>query len=139
MWPSHHRIVVYLICQRYKFISKSQPRYHDIAELRGVFDMSKIQIYKQITTTPNDILKMYEVYLICQRYKFISKSQHIAATSESGDGVFDMSKIQIYKQITTVSSYVKVWFEVYLICQRYKFISKSQRLTENKVLVDRCI
>ena len=66
---------VYLICQRYKFISKSQLTGTNLYTVVGVFDMSKIQIYKQITTHLSRQLKLGMVYLICQRYKFISKSQ----------------------------------------------------------------
>ena len=40
-----------------------------------MFDMSKIQIQKQITTQSNEKSKPFEVCLICQRYKFKSKSQ----------------------------------------------------------------
>ena len=46
--------------------------------MAGVFDMSKIQIYKQITTHDQRAADQEPVYLICQRYKFISKSQHTA-------------------------------------------------------------
>ena len=41
------------------------------------------------------------VCLICQRYKFKSKSQHKSKNNPTYLGVFDMSKIQIQKQITT--------------------------------------
>ena len=42
---------------------------------RGVFDISKIQIQKQITTNGVELFDLYAVYLIFQRYKFKSKSQ----------------------------------------------------------------
>ena len=42
----------------------------------GVFDMSKIQIQKQITTAHCFLFYGGAVCLICQRYKFKSKSQH---------------------------------------------------------------
>ena len=41
---------VYLIFQRYKFKSKSQPNLNLRAPAAGVFNISKIQIQKQITT-----------------------------------------------------------------------------------------
>ena len=143
---------VCLICQRYKFKSKSQRTHHDVERAErcvwyvkdtnskanhnhgrgikrqqwGVFDMSKIQIQKQITTIwramrsclwcvwyvkdtnskanhnatlDNEIHR--RVCLICQRYKFKSKSQLTHRLTLWRIGVFDMSKIQIQKQITT--------------------------------------
>ena len=119
---------VYLICQRYKFISKSQLVPLQVLLTVGVFDMSKIQIYKQITTYLLLVKFLLLVYLICQRYKFISKSQHRSFGGDQNSGVFDMSKIQIYKQITTYFAQLLSKPVVYLICQRYKFISKSQRI-----------
>ena len=72
--------------------------------------MSKIQIQKQITTAASTSLFGKEVCLICQRYKFKSKSQHTVLCSiakdislqchqEDGDGDFaaegqeDMARI----------------------------------------------
>ena len=131
--------LVYLICQRYKFISKSQ-RYRPRGSLVwGVFDMSKIQIYKQITTQFAWFVHISVVYLICQRYKFISKSQLFAVQLKTKTGVFDMSKIQIYKQITTTAQAQYIFKPVYLICQRYKFISKSQLSVCVPILGKGCI
>ena len=149
----------------------------DIPDITGVFDISKIQIQKQITTDPRTYWKKHLVYLIFQRYKFKSKSQHVYlweqvrkwciwyfkdtnSKANHNDrhtrhieltGVFDISKIQIQKQITTYMLVVVllmgcIWYfkdtnskanhnydarkgfisPVYLIFQRYKFKSKSQ-------------
>ncbi len=68
---------------------------------RVVFDMSKIQIQKQITTQMALLTKFHQLYLICQRYKFKSKLQRLKIPTEHVTVVFDMSKIQIQKQITT--------------------------------------
>ena len=99
-----------LICQRYKFKSKSQlsrqcwvyrqrcvwyvkdtnsKANHNLgicncSRWAGVFDMSKIQIQKQITTA---LSLPYKAFI----------------------GVFDMSKIQIQKQITTGMVTVRSW------------------------------
>ncbi len=35
------------------------------------------------------------LYLICQRYKFESESQHLGLEGMEGKAVFNMSKIQI--------------------------------------------
>ena len=68
---------------------------------RGVFDISKIQIQKQITTGFTEEQTRQAVYLIFQRYKFKSKSQLLTLALLMALGVFDISKIQIQKQITT--------------------------------------
>ena len=120
--------LLYLICQRYKFESESQHRRHSTWNTEAVFNMSKIQIWKRITTIPQFGLPSSPLYLICQRYKFESESQPLHGTMFLAMAVFNMSKIQIWKRITTSS---KVTFSVptlYLICQRYKFESESQRL-----------
>ena len=67
--------MVYLIFQRYKFKSKSQHSWLRRFARLGVFDISKIQIQKQITTEAFQGIDLSEVYLIFQRYKFKSKSQ----------------------------------------------------------------
>jgi hypothetical protein len=74
----------------------------------GVFDISKIQIQKQITTQSSALTTSATVYLIFQRYKFKSKSQLVTLGNRKVNGVFDISKIQIQKQITTLSSCAKV-------------------------------
>ena len=125
---------VCLIFQRYKFKSKSQQKKADYKKHGGVFDISKIQIQKQITTALNCCQWLYLVCLIFQRYKFKSKSQHYRSSCMRGDGcvwyfkdtnskanhnynsifgnapagVFDISKIQIQKQITTIHFAVKI-------------------------------
>ena len=118
---------VCLMCQRYKFKSKSQREVLEkLDELRcvwcvkdtnskanhnaplptlqfrgGVFDVSKIQIQKQITTYAKWPFRNSKVCLMCQRYKFKSKSQRQVLNTVRPIGVFDVSKIQIQKQITT--------------------------------------
>ena len=130
------------------------------------------------------------VYLIFQRYKFKSKSQPLRIWNPTGlrciwyfkdtnskanhnhvtirclriIGVFDISKIQIQKQITTTSLLSKnnigcIWYfkdtnskanhnlrkpkrnarRVYLIFQRYKFKSKSQLMSVRFSFATWCI
>ena len=178
---SYHAIcnsMLYLICQRYKFESESQPptklnppsssciyyvkdtnlkANHNFFSLlfnlfSAVFNMSKIQIWKRITTahgrdyifrqlylicqrykfesesqrsTPQ-ILFGQKLYLICQRYKFESESQLFAFPKHIKSAVFNMSKIQIWKRITTPVLDSVRRQKLYLICQRYKFESESQ-------------
>ena len=144
--------LLYLICQRYKFESESQPIREQQLQYIAVFNMSKIQIWKRITTGQKHavlrpelylICQRYKfesesqpalplvrsrslLYLICQRYKFESESQHPYVLYVTYDAVFNMSKIQIWKRITTPGFRSSSKRELYLICQRYKFESESQ-------------
>ena len=156
---------VYLIFQRYKFKSKSQLDGNLSYIRKGVFDISKIQIQKQITTMSYTIIGIVKVYLIFQRYKFKSKSQpwdtmqtviqwciwYFKDTNSKANhnikeqlnlkpkGVFDISKIQIQKQITTAYRTPFASNPVYLIFQRYKFKSKSQLINLIINSFNRCI
>ena len=119
-------LLLYLICQRYKFESESQPSPAISLNLLAVFNMSKIQIWKRITTAVSLSIVAMTLYLICQRYKFESESQQPEDTRPWKNAVFNMSKIQIWKRITTVAAPVRFHQVLYLICQRYKFESESQ-------------
>ena len=92
----------------------------------AVFNMSKIQIWKRITTIVGCVRVWHLLYLICQRYKFESESQLALNCSSLWQAVFNMSKIQIWKRITTGRHVVRFPALLYLICQRYKFESESQ-------------
>ena len=56
-----------------------------IARDEAVFNMSKIQIWKRITTLIMFGIKSLMLYLICQRYKFESESQHEEAMKLSSE------------------------------------------------------
>ena len=130
---------LYLICQRYKFESESQPYSFSLQSYCAVFNMSKIQIWKRITTPLLGYQIQVVLYLICQRYKFESESQRSPLTSTWNRAVFNMSKIQIWKRITTCDFIVYNPFELYLICQRYKFESESQLPGMNPISPKGCI
>ena len=122
---------LYLICQRYKFESESQPLLLIYPLSYAVFNMSKIQIWKRITTTQTATQHAKQLYLICQRYKFESESQLGCFYTWLWCAVFNMSKIQIWKRITTPLHRYSGKRRLYLICQRYKFESDSQRWGAN--------
>ena len=123
---SRRFLLLYLICQRYKFESESQ-LFHVIQDFKlAVFNMSKIQIWKRITTSSVSTSAGMLLYLICQRYKFESESQRPICYEATRKAVFNMSKIQIWKRITTQYGIVPIRYSLYLICQRYKFESESQ-------------
>ena len=130
---------LYLICQRYKFESESQLFLFSPVITRAVFNMSKIQIWKRITTLRVSWRRRLWLYLICQRYKFESESQHVAGAAHRVEAVFNMSKIQIWKRITTVLAWQRGMEMLYLICQRYKFESESQRLCSSPLIRAGCI
>ena len=114
--------------------------------------MSKIQFWKQITTLSTRDEFRGSLFSICQRYNFESKSQrdgkwhckddccfrYVKDTilkanhnyrewyQSVKDAVFDMSKIQFWKQITTTEHSVILMLSLFSICQRYNFESKSQ-------------
>ena len=89
--------------------------------------MSKIQFWKQFTTLCWDKEKRSALYSICQRYNFESNLQRGDANGEFLDTVFDMSKIQFWKQFTTPAAIFKATLSLYSICQRYNFESNLQR------------
>ena len=117
---------LYLICQRYKLESESQLSVDFIILLLAVFNMSKIQTWKRITTYYILFFKPFLLYLICQRYKLESESQPIDFSRSLRRAVFNMSKIQTWKRITTYQKTIYMATTLYLICQRYKLESESQ-------------
>ena len=117
---------LFLIVQRYKNESKSQPMLTDTSVNHVVSNSSKIQKWKQITTKHAVQCCRRELFLIVQRYKNESKSQPGMRTLPLRPVVSNSSKIQKWKQITTALTIVQVWGLLFLIVQRYKNESKSQ-------------
>ena len=123
-------VLLFLIVQRYKFESKSQLDGCRRAGDGAVPNSSKVQIWKQITTDAEVSPAAAWLFLIVQRYKFESKSQPSRALSETSWAVPNSSKVQIWKQITTQFQNCFLLILLFLIVQRYKFESKSQRSVE---------
>ena len=67
-----------------------------------------------------------ELFQIPQRYRFSSKSQPAAPVSPFSNVVLDTTKVQIFKQITTIQGDELVHTQLFQIPQRYRFSSKSQ-------------
>ena len=130
---------LYLICQRYKLESESQHIELNTNAGAAVFNMSKIQTWKRITTVANDYRFVDQLYLICQRYKLESESQRMVFWHFSSIAVFNMSKIQTWKRITTSISMLELMTKLYLICQRYKLESESQHDVGTEPSVVSCI
>ncbi len=122
---------LYEVCQRYNFESKSQLDSRITHGILAVWSMSKIQFWKQITTTSIYLTPSLLLYEVCQRYNFESKSQLFFNASIIGfccmkyvkdtilkanhnhartyfsriKAVWSMSKIQFWKQITTAMAW----------------------------------
>ena len=142
------------MAQRYKFESKSQPLKRQKGCLLVVSNGSKIQIWKQITTasgsllscgmlflmaqSSGSLLSCGMLFLMAQRYKFESKSQLVVRYVLYFQVVSNGSKIQIWKQITTRGSGLQETNRLFLMAQRYKFESKSQRTVAQKSSISRC-
>ena len=107
--------MLYSICQRYNFESNLQRPYVQCGTNSAVFDMSKIQFWKQFTTGEG----LYIIIDSCIRYvkdtilKAIYNDLPITLLVQWA--VFDMSKIQFWKQFTTG----RTWPEWYSCCIRY--------------------
>ena len=157
--------ILYSICQRYNFESNLQLELIKPIIKSTVFDMSKIQFWKQFTTVRRCSCPSRTLYSICQRYNFESNLQPAASaasaaphciryvkdtilkaiynikhvTKQRMKTVFDMSKIQFWKQFTTEVSFPKKVAALYSICQRYNFESNLQRIGNKSFSNDNCI
>ena len=131
----------------------------------GVSPNTKIQIWKQITTFSIEFSRNWSVYHPIQKYKFESKSQLVRHITTQSDrcitqykntnlkanhnglscllilvtGVSPNTKIQIWKQITTMMLLSIKKAKVYHPIQKYKFESKSQHFIKMFSFMLRCI
>ena len=64
---------------------------------------AKVQIFKQITTRLPVAYLALVLLLLPQRYKFSSKSQQRDSIDYMAEVVVATAKVQIFKQITTVT------------------------------------
>ena len=123
----HFQRALFQIPQRYRFSSKSQQSEGQSKCFVVVLDTTKVQIFKQITTQYDNYYTACMLFQISQRYRFSSKSQHIALSLQiitccfryhkgtdfqanhnyslvdimDCSVVLDTTKVQIFKQITT--------------------------------------
>ena len=80
------------------------------------------------------------LYLVCQRYKFKSKLQHVP-----GDLTTRYRCIWCVKDTNSKANYNTLPHnnnnnnKLYLVCQRYKFKSKLQRSMADNYTLVRCI
>ena len=117
---------LFQIPQRYRFSSKSQRSIVSILHCCVVLDTTKVQIFKQITTADFTFSMKFLLFQIPQRYRFSSKSQQKSFIKDFLSVVLDTTKVQIFKQITTLIDGSVSSLELFQIPQRYRFSSKSQ-------------
>ena len=96
------------------------------ADVNVVLSDTKIQIWKQFTTRLVKLGFQPPLYYLIQRYKFESNSQHPWAQRFPEAVVLSDTKIQIWKQFTTLGFDEAFVRELYYPIQRYKFESNSQ-------------
>ena len=122
----HSFRVLYSICQRYNFESNLQQQSIINNVKRTVFDMSKIQFWKQFTTIVivihrrSNCIRYVKDTILKAIYNSYPKHMERLLT------VFDMSKIQFWKQFTTEALTNHEKELLYSICQRYNFESNLQ-------------
>jgi|GEM_PF-887364 hypothetical protein len=128
-----------MILQRYTFGSKSQPSVWKWIIRKVAYDIAKIYIWKQITTSTFFLHFFKKLLMILQRYTFGSKSQQEFTQAIQIKVAYDIAKIYIWKQITTCPAIALPNSELFMILQRYTFGSKSQRLWERKATQRSCL
>ena len=72
----HLTLMMFVILQKYDFSSKSQPVGDVNAKFFDVCDTAKVRFFKQITTECITYPRLYQMFVILQKYDFSSKSQH---------------------------------------------------------------
>ena len=117
-----------MILQRYTFGSKSQQAVDANGTPMIAYDIAKIYIWKQITTSSKSCFYEKKLLMILQRYTFGSKSQPNGMGNGENHIAYDIAKIYIWKQITTFAVVCKKDIQLLMILQRYTFGSKSQLL-----------
>ena len=144
--------MLFQIPQRYRFSSKSQQsviselftggcfRYHKGTDFQAnhnilkyphlsyfvVLDTTKVQIFKQITTTSQRNYIPSSLFQIPQRYRFSSKSQQSAATNAAATCCFRYHKGTDFQANHNMSLVMLIYLTLFQIPQRYRFSSKSQ-------------
>ena len=146
--------MLYSICQRYNFESNLQHICGILRKSYRCIRYVKDTILKAIYNIALFVPTMVWLYSICQRYNFESNLQllescigqyecciryvkdtilkaiynGICAIPSFSHAVFDMSKIQFWKQFTTLQKKMRIVLSLYSICQRYNFESNLQLL-----------
>ena len=134
----HHKLnkKTYLCCFRYHKGTDFQAN-HNLRSMRlisesVVLDTTKVQIFKQITTSETCNKKMSVLFQIPQRYRFSSKSQLQILHSVKVMSCFRYHKGTDFQANHNVIQFCPCPCQLFQIPQRYRFSSKSQ-LTDVKL------
>ena len=143
---------LFQIPQRYRFSSKSQLysvvltlhsgcfRYHKGTDFQAnhnyltsalpkslvVLDTTKVQIFKQITTSSCIQIRSNCCFRYHKGTDFQANHNSLIVKNAIVIVVLDTTKVQIFKQITTTTSEPYTQRPLFQIPQRYRFSSKSQ-------------
>ena len=109
-----------------------------ISCVRVVVDTTKVQFFKQITTCSLILL----LFLCCcwhHKGTIFQANHNVNAPLYAyKQVVVDTTKVQFFKQITTLLYLLMTLFKLLLTPQRYNFSSKSQRISWNLLLSHCC-
>ena len=86
------RLRMFLTAQRYKFESKSQHQWHTVRTNHRCFSLHKDTNLKANHNVNGRAVRKGQMFLTAQRYKFESKSQHIAEPTVPAIRCFSLHK-----------------------------------------------
>ena len=117
---------LFSIWRRYKFESNSQLGRKKNERFNVVFNMTKIQVRKQFTTSSWWYLSGVSLFSIWRRYKFESNSQLGVKHIRRHKGCFQYDEDTSSKAIHNKNRYSPTSTPLFSIWRRYKFESNSQ-------------
>ena len=99
---------------------------------------TKIQIWKQFTTAKPKVIAFRLLWVLTQKYKFESNSQPYGTSLVISTIVSSHTKIQIWKQFTTTYVLFDLGLVLWVLTQKYKFESNSQRGNMSSFWINDC-
>ena len=119
--------LLYSVYQRYNFESNLQHPQTEIDIFIAVFGISKIQFWKQFTTSLTRTISPQTLYSVYQRYNFESNLQHDCFSIYFRFGCIRYIKDTILKAIYNLCILLSKISWLYSVYQRYNFESNLQR------------
>ena len=161
----YYSFMVFMMVQRWRISSNSQPYWLSKAEQKGclwwfkdeefqaihnrsgcdsrrtygVYDGSKMKNFKQFTTIFGWNIYVRSVFMMVQRWRISSNSQHLNGRISGAPGVYDGSKMKNFKQFTTKLSKYALPLWVFMMVQRWRISSNSQRPPGYLRVCERCL
>ena len=119
-------MMLFLLPLNYKIESNSQQKFGCVDYWLAVFATSKLQNWKQFTTDFTGSPVQAELFLLPLNYKIESNSQLNETFGYNQRAVFATSKLQNWKQFTTIATASFPLDELFLLPLNYKIESNSQ-------------